>query len=101
MNKITGVLPVTNAPSNESHRRENSPAIDKGAGARVSPAVDSVVLTGTAKKLQQVEGLMAGAADIDEQKVAQVRAAIENGSYSVDAGRVTDKLLAMDEALKK
>ena len=101
MDKITGALPVNNTVTKENHRRDDSSVADSNAGTRVGTAVDSVELTGTAKKLQQAEKLVAGTADIDEQKVAEVKLAIENGSYRVDAEQVANKLLAMDEALRK
>jgi len=101
MDKITGALPVNNTVTKESHRRDDSSVADSNAGTRVGTAVDSVELTGTAKKLQQAEKLMADAGEINQQKVAEVKLAIQNGSYRVDAEQVANKLLAMDEALRK
>ncbi len=100
MNKITGGLPVNNTVTKESHRADNSPVKDARSGSPTSHVADSVELTGTAMKLQQAENRMSDISDIDTQKVAQVKAAIENGHYRIDAEKVTDKLLAMDEALR-
>lgn len=101
MDKITGSLPVNNTVTTESRQRDDSTVTKNQVGASVETAVDSVELTGTARKLQQAERLMADVGDIDKQKVAQVKAAIENGSYQIDAGKIADNLLVMDEALKK
>lgn len=99
MDKITGATPVNTTVTNESRRRDDSAVTNSSAGAR--PAVDNVELTGTAKKLQQAEKLIADTGDVNEQKVAEVKLAIQNGSYHVDAEQVAKKLLAMDEALGK
>jgi len=101
MDKITGALPVNNTVTTESRRREDSSVTDSSAGARSGASVDSVELTGMAKKLQQAEKRVAGTEDINEQKVAEVKLAIQNGSYRVDSETVANKLLAMDEALRK
>ncbi len=99
MDKITGATPVNNTVTNENRRRDDAAVTDSSAGART--AVDNVELTGTAKKLQQAEKLIADTGDVNKQKVAEVKLAIQNGSYRVDAEQVANKLLAMDEALRK
>ena len=99
MDKITGSPPVNNTVTKENRRRDDSAVTDNSAGART--AVDNVELTGTAKKLQQAEKLVADTGDVNEQKVAEVKLAIQNGSYRVDSEQVANKLLALDEALRK
>jgi len=99
MDKITGATPVNTTVANEGRRRDDSAVTDSNVGART--AVDNVELTGTAKKLQQAEKLIADTGDVNEQKVAEVKLAIQNGSYRVDSEQVANKLLAMDEALGK
>jgi negative regulator of flagellin synthesis FlgM len=100
MNKITGGLPVNNGVTKESHRADSSPVADTRSGSSTGAIVDSVELTGTAKKLQQAESGMADISDIDTEKVAQIKAAIENGSYRVNAEKVANNLLALDKALR-
>ena len=99
MDKITGATPVNNTVTKETHRRDDSAVTASSAEART--AADNVELTGTAKKLQQADKLIADSGDVNEQKVAEVKLAIQNGSYQVDSEQVAKKLLAMDEALRK
>jgi negative regulator of flagellin synthesis FlgM len=100
MNKITGGLPISNGVTKESHRPDNSPVVDTRSGSLTGAVIDSVELTGTAKKLQQAESGMVDINDIDTEKVAQIKAAIEKGSYRVNAEKVANNLLAMDKALR-
>lgn len=56
---------------------------------------DRVTLTPAARHL--LETTEAGA-PVDEAKVAAIRAAIADGSYTVDAGRVAERLIGLDNS---
>ncbi|MBK6980923.1 MAG: flagellar biosynthesis anti-sigma factor FlgM [Betaproteobacteria bacterium] len=56
-----------------------------------APAGDSVRLSGASREL--AEASQAGSA-FDPQKVEAVKAAIANGSFRVDTGKVADALIA-------
>jgi negative regulator of flagellin synthesis FlgM len=65
------------------------------------PASDTVELTGSGKLLAEAEESLSALPDIDSAKVAQVRQAIENGDYVIDAEKITDALLRSDLELSK
>lgn len=58
-----------------------------------------VDITGTARHLAQLEQTLARQPAVDETRVAQVRAAIEQGSYKVSPERVADGLVQIERAL--
>lgn len=58
-------------------------------------AADNVKLTDSARALQQAARTDASAV-IDSKKVEQVRAALANGSYQINPGRIADRMLSLD-----
>jgi negative regulator of flagellin synthesis FlgM len=70
-----------------------SPAASTGA------ASDSVNLTDTATRLQQLDELLAGAPEIDRARVEQLRQSISEGRYKMDAVHVAEKLIALERTL--
>ena len=62
------------------------------AQSKASSSSVSVSVSGLAKTLAKPE--ISTAADIDTDKVAAVKAAIEDGSYTVNAEAIADKLLS-------
>lgn len=52
------------------------------------------VSVSVSSRAREVRGELSAAPDIDMEKVNAVRAAIEQGTYKVDAGAIADKMLA-------
>lgn len=83
----------------------NSSAIARSGGERSQPVAptppsDSVRLTGEAEGLQALERQLGAApAGIDVARVNEIRAAIADGSYRVDAQQIADRMFALDSAL--
>ena len=67
------------------------------AQSKASSSSVSVSVSGLAKALAKPE--ISNAADIDTDKVAAVKAAIEDGSYTVNAEAIADKLLSNTQEL--
>ena len=61
---------------------------------------DRVTLTSEARNMIDLEARLAAMPEVDLQRVAEIRTAIENGSYPVDAHAVADKLIAAQKELK-
>lgn len=68
-----------------------------GGDAGVSPT-DTVALSATSRHLAARETGAAGG-DFDADKVAAIRAAIEQGTFKVDAGRIADRLIEQTHEL--
>ncbi len=54
---------------------------------------DTVVLSDAAKRIQEAKKLLDAIPDIREDKVAQLKEQIDNGTYEIDAEKIADKML--------
>lgn len=66
-------------------------------GSAAKAAVDSVSLSSSAQSLKALEEKVQKLPDVNEKRVAQIRAALASGEYSVDDLVVADKLLNLDD----
>jgi negative regulator of flagellin synthesis FlgM len=76
---------------------QNAPAQSSQAAAETAPAAkpeDSVKLTESARALAAAAKDQAPA--IDTKRVEQIRQALADGSYRVDAGKIADRLLSLE-----
>ena len=74
-----------------------SSASATGTGALAAKADDQLRLTDSAKALQQAA--RTDATPVDSQRVERIRQALADGSYKVDAGRIADRMVAMERQL--
>lgn len=75
---------------------------DRSAPVSAPAPPDSLRLTGEAAGLQALERSLGTApAGIDAARVDQVRAALADGSYRIDAQEIASRMLAFEEALQK
>ena len=63
------------------------------------PASDKVELTNDAKLLEKLDKALASAPDIDEVRVAEIKAAIESGNYEINADAIADAMLRFEQLL--
>jgi negative regulator of flagellin synthesis FlgM len=63
-------------------------------------AAESVSLSSSAQALKALEEKIQKLPDVNEKKVAEIKAALASGQYSVDDLVVADKLLGFDELFK-
>ena len=73
------------------------------AGAAEAPqgraaASDTVELTSGAQLLERLEKSLAGLPDVDSARVAEVKAAIENGEYRIDADAIADAMIRLERS---
>lgn len=83
---------------------DNRVAPERGAHARSdrpAGAHDTVELTGRAKLLARLEASLDTASSVDEARVDQLRSAIENGEYELDAASIADAMLRFERLLGK
>jgi negative regulator of flagellin synthesis FlgM len=69
-----------------------------GSTAAASTSDDQLKLTDSALALQEA-ARPGDTAAIDPQRVEQVRKALADGSYKIDAGRIADRMLELDQQL--
>ncbi len=74
---------------------ESSQSPAEASAASGSP----VQITGQARQLASLEQAVQALPIVNEARVAEIRDAIEEGRYQVDAERVADKLLRSEQEL--
>jgi negative regulator of flagellin synthesis FlgM len=83
VNGASGTSEVTGAKDRRSRRTQE---VDSGVS-------DKVALSGRGKDAAKAKGIANATPDVDEAKVARLKAAIQSGSYKVDADKVADSLV--------
>lgn len=103
MNKIEGGLPPAARPAElATTAATQRSGEDRTQPVEAAPAADSMRLTGEAAGLQALEReLGAAPAGIDIARVNEVKAAIADGSYRVDAQEIATRMLAFETELTK
>ncbi|MGH1486198.1 MAG: flagellar biosynthesis anti-sigma factor FlgM [Cellvibrionaceae bacterium] len=91
----SGITNNTNA--NPKQKTVAEEGIDKPSRNDTTPASqDSVVLSNEAQSLKQLEAKIIDSTDVDTAKVNEIRQAIADGSYSIDADSIAQKILDFD-----
>lgn len=73
----------------EKNRVQNSPDEAPKGGL----LEDRVALSPEAKRVQEVKKILDSLPDIREEKVAEIKERIENGTYRVDSGEVASGII--------
>jgi negative regulator of flagellin synthesis FlgM len=95
--KITG---YQNQPIQTGFDKKVSRSSDAPSATPTAPAGSGAVnITDQAKQLATLEQALQSLPAVDELRVAEIRAAIQDGRYQVDADRVADKLLRLEQEL--
>ncbi len=84
---------LNNTKTAESSRSQTGESATRPADK--TPA-DKVELSPQALSLKSLEARINGAPDVDTARVESIRQSIENGSYSIDANDIANKLLMSD-----
>jgi negative regulator of flagellin synthesis FlgM len=81
----------------------STPTADKvqsdSTTAPAASTADQVTLTGSARTLQKLSEAVASAPVVDTAKVAQIKEALQNGTYQINTQSVADKLLQSESGL--
>jgi negative regulator of flagellin synthesis FlgM len=105
------IIPADQGMLGKVNQKSGKVATTEVASARTRPAdktapvestaIDTVELTGSGKLLAHAEEALAAMPAVDSAKVAEVRQAIQDGEYVIDADKITDALLRADLELNK
>lgn len=70
------------------------PGIEDGkASEQQGLKTDTVVISDTAKRIQEAQAQIQAIPDVRADKVAELRARIENGSYEIKPDKIADKMI--------
>lgn len=84
---VNGAGSAAAVTSNKERRRATiAPEVDSGVS-------DKVAISGKAKEAAKAKAVAVAAPDVNEDKVAKLKAAVQNGTYRVDADKVADRLV--------
>lgn len=72
---------------------------DTQARNRAQAGQDAVDFSDTVANLRRIEAQLKSLPEIDESRVAEVRARLESGSYEINAERVASKLARLEQDL--
>ena len=100
--KIDGISRNTNVTGAETRAKSQPADGGKNAAAKSqsAPGSDTVSLTDSARLLQKLGENVANTPVVDSQRVDTIKQAVQSGSYEIDAGKITDKLLEIDRDLE-
>ena len=76
-------------------RGSEKPAIDR------APSGDRVTITSAASQLKQIADAVEQTPDVDSKRVEAARRSISNGDFEINAGRIAEKMIALDTALHR
>lgn len=94
--KITGVTgSIPQSPARQKPADESGRAAAQ-QGSQVQSGSDSVELTDSARRLNDLTEQVAAGEVADANRIDAVRQAIEDGSYQVDAERLASKVVAFN-----
>lgn len=90
---------VNNNVNNATKGRvDNNPSAAKGAGEAKAAATTrpEVSLSSQAQRLSQLESNIQSAPAVDSQRVAEIKLALANGTYEINAERIASRMLDQD-----
>lgn len=79
--------------SQDSSGRSSEPA--------TSGSTDPVQITGSARQLAKLEQQLQELPAVDEARVARISEALASGQYQINAERIADKMLSMEQQLSQ
>jgi negative regulator of flagellin synthesis FlgM len=64
-----------------------------GGPAQQAPKTDTVVISETAKRVQDAKAQLDSIPDVRADKVAEIKSRVENGSYEIQPDKIADKMI--------
>ena len=61
--------------------------------AQQAPKTDTVVISETAKRVQDAKAQLDSIPDVRADKVAELKSRVENGSYEIQPDKIADKMI--------
>lgn len=97
--KIDNEQLISVANRYRSEQLEKKGEASRSGSKKVSPGVDRVELSVNAGEVEQLKQTMQGISDVRTEKVAAIKKAIDDGTYSVQGTQVAEKMLNYWKAL--
>lgn len=100
--KINGMdgSPAAAVGARHSPQGPGDPSGAPAASAAGAAEDQKVQITGTARRLAGLEQALRALPAVNHARIAQLRAAIDDGSYAVRPQHIAEQLLSLEHALK-
>ena len=101
-NKISGIdsAQITSVGAGRPVQRSQD-AVSGGASAdAANEGAQTVQITGTARQLAELEQRIRDLPAVNQDRVSQLRTAIEQGTYTVRPQHLADQLMSLERALR-
>ena len=101
-NRMNVKIPVAD-PNLGSQQSGRAPGVASSGQTptQANPGVggDTVTFTSTAAEMLKLEESLSSIPDVDNARVASIKAAIDEGSYRIDPEKIVDSLLGLEKDL--
>ncbi|MDY6842358.1 MAG: flagellar biosynthesis anti-sigma factor FlgM [Pseudomonadota bacterium] len=96
-----GQVNTQKTTADKSAGTQNSqPATNEQAKSQPQDARgENVSLSSQARSLKQLEQKLGDYPEMDDGRIDRIRSALENGTYKIDAEKLAQKMLEMDESI--
>ena len=94
---------LANSRANETYKTQDKATAGQGSTAENTekPQTDRVTLTSMSAQLRELEKRAAAANVSNESRIAELKQAISDGTYKVDAAKIADKLIKTEMLFAK
>ncbi|WP_029933972.1 flagellar biosynthesis anti-sigma factor FlgM [Thiomicrospira pelophila] len=94
---------LANSRANETYKTQEKATPGQGSTAENTekPQTDRVTLTSMSAQLRELEKRAAAANVSNESRIAELKQAISDGTYKVDAAKIADKLIKTEMLFAK
>lgn len=89
----------TNADRSQASQKTAQPAVEQPRTQSPAARGENVSLSKQAKELKQLDQKLESYPEVDDSRVEEIRAALADDSYKVDAEKLAQKMLEMDQSI--
>ncbi|MBU2873936.1 flagellar biosynthesis anti-sigma factor FlgM [Marinobacter salexigens] len=89
----------TTADKSVSNQSPKQAAPEQATAKAQSARGENVNLSSQARNLKQLEQKLGDYPEMDDERIEQIRSALENGTYKIDAEKLAQKMLDMDKSI--
>jgi len=101
-NDITGIGSArTQQSGNRTAQRVDDANKSDSISTSSNSGSDKVSLTKTAARLKDIEQKLSDQSPVDSNRVNEMKTALANGNYNVDAEKVANKMMSFEASLDK
>ncbi|MEP3563450.1 MAG: flagellar biosynthesis anti-sigma factor FlgM [Marinobacter sp.] len=94
-----GQVNTTRTQADKASSNTTTAPADQAKSQGPAARGENVSLSSQAKNLKQLEQKLGDYPEMDDDRIAEIRAALDNGSYKIDADKLAQKMLEMDESI--